>query len=72
MVILCKLSNFLDGCVSLGESSEDGLDITTRLHGDDSELIFFIDPNQEGLCRIAENTTSIWPAKDINNLIILK
>jgi len=71
MVVLCKLSNFLDGCVSLGESSEDCLDITTRLHGDDSELIFFIDPNQEGLCSVAENTTSIWPAKDINNKKLL-
>jgi len=47
--------------MSLGESGEDSLDITTGLHGDNSELIFLVHPNQECLCRVAENTTSIRP-----------
>jgi len=65
MIVLSKLSNFFDGCVSLGESGEDCLDITTGLHGDNSELIFFVHPNQECLRRIAENTTSIRPILEI-------
>ena len=52
------ITNSLD---SSGKSLEDSLDISTLLHGDDSELIFFIDPDQEGLFIIVEDSSSLRP-----------
>lgn len=40
-----ELSNLINDVVSFGKSFENFSEITTILHGDDSELIFFIDPN---------------------------
>merc|ERR1719150_3438560 len=37
------------------------LDISSLLHGDDSHLIFFIDPEREGLGIIVEDTTTFRP-----------
>jgi len=31
------------------------------LHGDDSKLILLIDPHEEGLGIIMEDTSSVWP-----------
>jgi len=31
------------------------------LHGDDSELIFFVDPDEESLVVVVEDTSSLWP-----------
>jgi hypothetical protein len=31
------------------------------LHGDDSELILFIDPDQESLFLVMEDTSASWP-----------
>jgi len=31
------------------------------LHGDNSKLIFFINPNQEVLLVVMEDTSAIWP-----------
>merc|ERR1719210_976367 len=53
-----RVSNGLD---TLGKSLKDTLDITTILHGDDSKLIFFIDPDEECLLVIVENTTTLRP-----------
>merc|ERR1712038_107453 len=50
--LLDRVSNSLDtSCKSL----KDTLDISTLLHGDDSELILFIDPDKEGLGIIVED-----------------
>merc|ERR1719322_955621 len=35
--------------------------ITSLLHGNDSELIFFIDPDKECFGFIVEDTTAFWP-----------
>ena len=48
------------GC-SLGESSEDSTDIGTLLHGDDSELVLFIDPDEESLLVVVEDASALWP-----------
>ena len=48
------------GC-SLGESSEDSTDIGTLLHGDDSELVFLVDPDEEGLLVVVEDASAFWP-----------
>merc|ERR1711892_1498044 len=55
---LNRVSNSLD---STGKTSKDALDITSLLHGDDSGLIFLIDPQKEGLGSIVEDSTALWP-----------
>merc|ERR1712227_998710 len=55
---LDRVSNSLD---TSGKSLKDTLDISTLLHGDDSQLILFIDPYKEGLSIIVEDTTTLRP-----------
>ena len=43
------------------ESLEDGTDVSTRLHGDNTELVFFIDPDKECLVVVVEDATSFRP-----------
>ncbi len=44
-----------------GESVEDGVDVTTWLHGDDSQLILLINPDEEGFGIIVEDTSAFGP-----------
>ena len=44
-----------------GESIEDGVDVTTWLHGDDSQLILLINPDEEGFGIIVEDTSAFGP-----------
>ena len=44
-----------------GQSFEYTLDITTLLHGDDSKLILFVDPDKECFGCVVEDTTAFWP-----------
>merc|ERR1739844_416711 len=55
---LDRVSNSLD---TTSKTSKDTLDITALLHGDDSHLIFLIDPEKEGLGSVVEDSTAIWP-----------
>ena len=48
------------GC-SLGESGEDSTNIGTLLHGNDSELVFLIDPDKEGLLVVVEDASAFGP-----------
>merc|ERR1712156_1200368 len=43
------------------EAFKDTLDITTLLHGNDTELILFVDPDKESFVLVVENTTALWP-----------
>ena len=43
------------------ESREDGSDISSLLHRDNSKLVLFIDPDEECLFIVVENTSSLWP-----------
>jgi len=56
-----KFSVLVDDGVSLGESLENFLNVTTVLHGNYSELIFFIDPDKECLLRVVEDTSGFRP-----------
>ena len=51
---------------TIAESGEDFLDVTTLFHGDNAEMIFFVDPNEEVLGFIVPDTTSIWPVTGLN------
>jgi len=55
------LDGVTDGLDTAGKTFEDTLDITTLLHGDDSELILFIDPDEERLLGVVEDTTAFGP-----------
>jgi hypothetical protein len=44
-----------------GETTEDGTEISAHLHGNDPEMILFIDPNKKGLGVVMENPTTSWP-----------
>ena len=61
MSIVRELSDLLNGGGSSAESIEDFADTSSFLHGDDSELIFFINPNEESLGVIMEDTSTRWP-----------
>lgn len=52
------LLDFVDG---VGEASEDGLQVTTLLHGDDAEVILFVAPDQEGLVIVVVDTATSGP-----------
>merc|ERR1712203_567033 len=55
---LDRVSNSLD---TTSKTSQDTLDITALLHGDDSHLILLIDPEKEGLGSVVEYSTALWP-----------
>jgi len=55
------LDGVLHGLDASGQSLEDALDVTTLLHGDDTELILLVDPDQEGLLLVVENATTLGP-----------
>ena len=61
MVIVSECANLLDDGGGSAESVEDFLDTSTLLHGDDSKLIFFVDPDEESLGIIVEDTSTRWP-----------
>lgn len=61
VVIVGKLGDSFDFLLGSSQSIEDGSDITTGLHGDDSKLILFIDPDEEGLIIIVIDSSSSWP-----------
>ena len=61
MVIVSKLGFLLDSGSSLRKSSEDSQDVGSLLHGNDSQLIFFVHPNKESFCIVMENTSASWP-----------
>jgi len=61
MVVMSELADGLNVGGGAGETLENGVDIGTLLHGDDTELIFFIDPDEESLGVIVEDTTALGP-----------
>ena len=58
---MSELSNLRDGGAGSAESIEDGLDVSTVLHGDDSELILLVDPDDESLGLVVEDTSARRP-----------
>ena len=61
MVIMGKLSNLLNAVGSSGDSLEDFFDVGSLLHGDNTELILFINPHKEGLGVVVIDSSSFGP-----------
>jgi len=55
------LDGVADSLDTAGKTFKDAPDITAHLHGDDPELILFIDPDEESLFGIVEDTTTFGP-----------
>jgi len=58
MIIMSEFANGLNMFGGSAESVKDFLDTSSLLHGDDSELILFVDPDEETLGIVMENTSS--------------
>jgi len=56
-----SLDRVADSLDSPGEPLEDSLDVTALLHGDDPKLILLVDPDQEGLVLVVEDSTALGP-----------
>jgi hypothetical protein len=56
-----KFGNLLDLSGSTAKSAKNFTDIATLLHGDDTELIFLVNPGQEGLGIIVEDASTFRP-----------
>ena len=61
MLVVSETGDGLDLGGGSGETLEDGTDVSTLLHGDDTELILFVDPDEEGLGIVVEDTSASWP-----------
>ena len=61
MVVVGELNNRFNMSGGSAESLEDGCDISAWLHGNNSQLILLIDPDEESLAIVVENTSTRWP-----------
>lgn len=61
MVVVAERKELLDLCYTSSQSIKDCANVCARLHGDDSKLIFLVDPNEESFVCIVENATTIGP-----------
>jgi len=53
--------HFLDDLGGLGESLEDRYNTITLLHGDNAHVVLLIEPDEEGLVGVMEDTTGVGP-----------
>ena len=61
MSVVLELGNSLDLGGGDGETLEDLTDVGSLLHGDNSEVILFVEPDKEGLVVVVEDTTGLGP-----------
>jgi len=61
MFVMGEFGYFLDFGSSIGESGEYSENISSLLHRDNSQLILFINPNEESLLIVMEDTSSFRP-----------
>ena len=52
---------FFDGCGGTRQTLEDHTDVGSLLHGDDSELVLLVNPDEESLVGVVEDTTTLGP-----------
>ena len=58
---MSKFGHSLDVSSGLGKSGKDGTNVSSLLHGDDTELILHVDPHKEGLLIVVEDTSALGP-----------
>lgn len=58
---MAEWNTLLDIVDGSGQATEDLTQVSAHLHGDDTQVIFLIAPDQEGLGVIVVDTTSWWP-----------
>lgn len=56
-----ELDDSLDVSSSAGKSVEHGVNVCALLHRDDTELVLFIDPDEESLLLVVEDTSAVRP-----------
>lgn len=61
MIIVSEFGNIFKFFKSKHKSLENLSNIRSLLHGNDSQLIFFIDPDEESLRVVMENASIVWP-----------
>ena len=61
MRVVSETGHGLDLGGGSGETLEDFSDVGALLHGDDTELILFVDPDEEGLGIVVEDASALWP-----------
>ena len=61
MIVVQELGLLLDSPGSARETLEDLADICSLLHRDDAEFIFLIDPHEECLFSVVEDSTTLGP-----------
>jgi hypothetical protein len=61
MIVVGELDDSFNMLSGSAKSLEDCTNVGTWLHRDNSELILLIDPDEESLGVIVENTSSRWP-----------
>ena len=61
MAVVSELGSGLDSGGGAAETLKDSADVGTLLHGDDTELILLIDPDEESLGVVVEDTSALGP-----------
>ena len=61
MVIAGEFADGFNMSGTSAESLENSSDVGIVLHGDDSKLILLVNPDEESLGIVVENTSAIWP-----------
>jgi hypothetical protein len=61
MVIMGEFNNSFNMMGSSAKSVEYSFDVSTCLHGNDSQLVLLVDPDEESLGIVVENTSARWP-----------
>ena len=61
MLVVGKSGLLFNLCSSDRETLEDLADVGALLHGDDTELVLLVHPDEECLVVVVEDTTRLWP-----------
>jgi hypothetical protein len=61
VVVVSEVGDALDMRDGAAKSLEDCADVGTGLHGDDSQLVLLIYPDEEGLVVVVENASVVGP-----------
>tara|TARA_B100000780_G_C21074053_1_gene432304 strand:- start:860 stop:1126 length:267 start_codon:yes stop_codon:yes gene_type:complete len=61
MFVVRKLNYGFNMLSSSAESLEDACDVSTWLHRNDTKLILLVNPHQESLIFVMEDTSTSWP-----------